>query len=95
MSGLWASGNGWNTQSRVMAELDRHRDTDIPVRALVIEAWSDESTCTAFRDARYEVHEDGAPHRLADVTLFSCFVPIMQYHSEYSHHRTPLRDRTP
>ncbi|MGW6460804.1 glycoside hydrolase family 31 protein, partial [Streptomyces sp. NPDC055078] len=64
--GLWASGNEWNTQARVMAEMDRHRDEDIPVRALVIEAWSDESTFTAFRDARYEVREDGSPHRLAD-----------------------------
>jgi alpha-glucosidase (family GH31 glycosyl hydrolase) len=25
----------------------------------------------------------------------SCFVPIMQYHSEYNHHRTPSRDRSP
>ncbi|MBA0053222.1 glycoside hydrolase family 31 [Streptomyces sp. AJS327] len=67
--GLWASGNEWNTQARVMAEMDRHRDTDIPVRALVIEAWSDESTFTAFRDAQYPVHEDGAPHQLADFTF--------------------------
>lgn len=64
--GLWASGNEWNTQARVMAEMDTHRELDIPVRALVIEAWSDESTFTAFRDARYDVHEDGSPHRLAD-----------------------------
>ncbi|PZU31787.1 MAG: hypothetical protein DI577_04540 [Microbacterium sp.] len=25
----------------------------------------------------------------------SAFVPIMQYHSEFNHHRTPSRDRTP
>ena len=25
----------------------------------------------------------------------SAFVPIMQYHSEFNHHRLPLRDRTP
>ncbi|MFJ1584827.1 TIM-barrel domain-containing protein [Streptomyces sp. NPDC088197] len=66
---LWASGNEWNTQQRVMAEMDRHRDEDIPVGALVIEAWSDEATFTAFRDARYPVTEDGAPHRLADFTF--------------------------
>src|SRR5262249_44732547 len=41
----------------------------IPVGVVVIEAWSDESTFTAFRDARYEVHPDGAPHRLADFTF--------------------------
>nr|WP_246221513.1 TIM-barrel domain-containing protein [Phytoactinopolyspora mesophila] len=63
---LWASGNEWNTQARVMAEMDAHREHDIPVGALVIEAWSDESTFTAFRDAQYDVNEDGSPHRLAD-----------------------------
>ncbi|MEU7896454.1 TIM-barrel domain-containing protein [Nonomuraea sp. NPDC049152] len=61
---LWASGNEWNTQDRVMAEMDRHRDSDIPVGALVIEAWSDETTFTAFRGAQYEPSEE--PHTLAD-----------------------------
>ncbi|MEU4228950.1 TIM-barrel domain-containing protein [Nonomuraea sp. NPDC026600] len=61
---LWASGNEWNTQDRVMAEMDRHREHDIPVGALVIEAWSDETTFTAFRGAAYEPSEE--PHRLAD-----------------------------
>jgi alpha-glucosidase (family GH31 glycosyl hydrolase) len=36
---------------------------------VVIEAWSDETTFVSFRDARYEVHTDGAPHRLADFTF--------------------------
>ncbi|WP_166354716.1 TIM-barrel domain-containing protein [Phytoactinopolyspora limicola] len=63
---LWASGNEWNTQARVMAEMEHHRTHDIPVGALVIEAWSDESTFTAFRDAEYDVNEDGSPHRLSD-----------------------------
>jgi 1,3-alpha-isomaltosidase len=66
---LWASGNEWNTQARVMAELDRHRILDVPVGVVVIEAWSDELTFTAFRDARYAVTEDAAPHRLADFTF--------------------------
>ncbi|MGW1916739.1 glycoside hydrolase family 31 protein [Streptomyces sp. NPDC002076] len=66
---LWASGNEWNTQQRVLAEMDRHRDEDIPVGVLVIEAWSDEATFTVFRDAQYTVNEDGAPHRLADFTF--------------------------
>ncbi|WP_336209938.1 glycoside hydrolase family 31 protein [Nonomuraea sp. LPB2021202275-12-8] len=61
---LWASGNEWNTQERVMAEMDRHREHGIPVGALVIEAWSDETTFTAFRGAEYEASQE--PHRLAD-----------------------------
>lgn len=62
----WMSGNEWNTQARVLTEVRRSLAEDIPVGAVVIEAWSDESTFVAFRDARYEVHSDGAPHRLAD-----------------------------
>jgi alpha-glucosidase (family GH31 glycosyl hydrolase) len=63
---LWSSGNEWNTQARVLSELDRHAAEDIPVGCVVIEAWSDESTFAAFRDARYPVHPDGGPHRLAE-----------------------------
>lgn len=63
---LWASGNEWNTQAEVMRQMDLHSEHDVPVGSVVIEAWSDESTFTAFRDARYAVSEDGSPHRLAD-----------------------------
>ncbi len=62
----WMSGNEWNTEARVRAEVERSLAEGIPVGAVVIEAWSDETTFVAFRDARYAVHEDGAPHRLAD-----------------------------
>ena len=63
---LWISGNEWNTQAAVMARADRHRDLDIPYGVMVIEAWSDESTFCAFRDAVYEPGE--RPLRAADVT---------------------------
>lgn len=66
---LWASANEWNTQAAVMEQVDLHREHDIPVGSVVIEAWSDESTFTAFRDAQYRVTDDGAPHRLADFTF--------------------------
>src|SRR4051812_5403329 len=52
-----------------MRELDAHRAHDIPVSSVVIEAWSDESTFTAFRDAVYQPSENGAPHRLRDFTF--------------------------
>jgi len=64
---LWASGNEWNTQAEVLRQVDAHRDHDIPVGSVVIEAWSDESTFTAWRGASYDV-SDG-PHRLADFTF--------------------------
>jgi len=65
----WMSANDWNTQERVLAEVRRSADEDIPVGVLVIEAWSDEATFTAFRDAEYEPHPDGRPHALADFTF--------------------------
>ncbi|GAA0914448.1 TIM-barrel domain-containing protein [Nonomuraea longicatena] len=64
---LWASGNEWNTQERVMSEMDRHREHGIPVGALVVEAWSDETTFTAFRGAEYEPSEE--PHSYRDFTF--------------------------
>jgi 1,3-alpha-isomaltosidase len=66
---LWASGNEWNTQERVIAEIDRHHGEEVPVGVVVIEAWSDESTFAAFRDAVYEPRVDGSPHQLADFTF--------------------------
>lgn len=65
----WMSSNEWNTQERVIAEVRRSLAEDIPVGVVVIEAWSDEGTMTIFRDAAYEVHTDGSPHRLADFTF--------------------------
>jgi alpha-glucosidase (family GH31 glycosyl hydrolase) len=66
---LWASGNEWNTQQEVLRQADLHRDHRIPVGSIVIEAWSDESTFTIWRDARYEVKKDGGALRLADFTF--------------------------
>ncbi|MDO5495853.1 MAG: glycoside hydrolase family 31 protein [bacterium] len=66
---LWASGNEWNTQARVMREMDLHHEYGIPVGAVVIEAWSDENGITVFRDADYEVREDGSPFRYEDFSF--------------------------
>jgi alpha-glucosidase (family GH31 glycosyl hydrolase) len=67
--GLWASGNEWNTQSEVERQMALHREHGVPVRNVVIEAWSDEKSFTIFRDAEYRVREDGGPMRLADFTF--------------------------
>src|SRR5205085_1701653 len=66
---LWMSGNEWNTQARVLEEVDRSEREGIPVGAVVIEAWSDETTFVAFNGAEYDVHPDGSPHRLTDFTF--------------------------
>jgi alpha-glucosidase (family GH31 glycosyl hydrolase) len=65
----WMSANEWNTDARIRAEVLRSKAEGIPVGVVVIEAWSDEATFVAFRDAAYDVHEDGSPHRLADFTF--------------------------
>lgn len=66
---LWASANEWNTQAEIMKQMDLHREHDIPVGSVVIEAWSDESTFTVWRDAEYTPTEDGSPLRLKDFTF--------------------------
>lgn len=65
----WISGNEWNSEARVEAEVTRSFAEGIPVGVVVIEAWSDEGTIHVFRDARYEPTLDGAPHRLADFSF--------------------------
>ncbi|MEV0713981.1 TIM-barrel domain-containing protein [Asanoa sp. NPDC050611] len=65
---LWASGNEWNTQRIVLDRMDRHRDLDIPVGAVVIEAWSDEEGIMIPRDAAYAPRADGSPFKDADFT---------------------------
>lgn len=65
----WMSSNEWNTQDRVLSEVQRSLDEDIPVGAIVIEAWADEATFTTFRGAQYVPRPDGGPMRLADFTF--------------------------
>jgi alpha-glucosidase (family GH31 glycosyl hydrolase) len=50
---LWLSSNEWNTQERVEQELAAAQNMGIQDGVVVIEAWSDESTFTVFRDAQY------------------------------------------
>jgi 1,3-alpha-isomaltosidase len=66
---LWMSSNEWNSQSRVLGEVDRSQQEGIPVGAIVIEAWSDEETFVAFGGADYEPHDDGCPHALRDFSF--------------------------
>lgn len=63
---LWASGNEWNTQQAVEEQVALHRQNDIPIGAMVIEAWSDESTFTIWRDAQYKPNVEGGPLQLSD-----------------------------
>lgn len=50
---LWGSSNEWNTQDRVEAEVRAGEISGVDLGVIVIEAWSDESTFTVFRDAQF------------------------------------------
>ena len=50
---LWGSSNEWNTQARVELEIETSERLGIELGVLVIEAWSDETSFTVFRDAQF------------------------------------------
>lgn len=52
--GLWMSGNEWNSQQRVMHEVQTSLEHDIQPAVIVIEAWSDETTFYIWNDAKYD-----------------------------------------
>ncbi|MEI9907494.1 MAG: TIM-barrel domain-containing protein [Actinomycetota bacterium] len=51
---LWGSSNEWNTQKRVENEISQSIALGIDLGVVVIEAWSDETTFTVFRDGQYQ-----------------------------------------
>ncbi len=67
--GPWMSSNEWNTQARVAAEVEQTRTLGIPATALVIEAWSDETTFYVWNGARYAPTDGKAPLHLSDYTF--------------------------
>lgn len=67
--GLWASGNEWNTQAEVLRQANFHRDHDIPFSNIVIEAWSDESTFTTWRDAKRTSKVSSSETKLTDFSF--------------------------
>ena len=64
--GLWMSANDWNSQSRVLAEVERGKAEGIPGDVMVIEAWADEATFYIWNDAEYDVLPADRPPRLSD-----------------------------
>ena len=67
--GLWMSSNEWNTQARVEHEVAQTERHNIPATALVIEAWSDETTFYIWNGARYSPGPGDWQPRLADFTF--------------------------
>jgi hypothetical protein len=67
--GLWMSANDWNSQERVLAEVERAEHEDIPADVVVIEAWSDETTFYIWNNAQYGVLPAERPPQLADFSF--------------------------
>lgn len=51
--GLWMSSNEWNSQARVLHEVQQAEAHSIDTSVVVIEAWSDETTFYIWNDAQY------------------------------------------
>lgn len=64
--GLWMSANEWNTQKRVEEVAARTEELDIPVKVLVIEAWSDETTFYIWNGANYAPRDPRKAPELKD-----------------------------
>lgn len=67
--GLWMSGNEWDSQARVLREVEQSFAHGIIPSALVIEAWSDEQTFYIWNDAQYTPMPGHAAPRYADFTF--------------------------
>jgi len=67
--GLWMSSNEWNTQARVEREVAETVRQGIPATALVIEAWSDETTFYIWNGAEYTPKPGAGRFTLADFTF--------------------------
>jgi len=67
--GPWMSSNEWNTQARVERELALTLEHDVPATALVIEAWSDETTFYIWNGAQYTPRTGSDRPRLADFSF--------------------------
>lgn len=65
---LWISSNEWNTQERVEGEVRESLAAGIEPGVVVIEAWSDESTFTVFRDAEYMPTDGEVGLRASDIS---------------------------
>jgi alpha-glucosidase (family GH31 glycosyl hydrolase) len=67
--GPWMSGNEWNTQARVIEEVEQTLKYHIPATVLVIEAWSDETTFYIWNDAEYTPRPGDEAFRYSDFTF--------------------------
>jgi len=62
----WMSGNEWNSQAKVMEQVEKSAKLGVATGVLVIEAWADETTFYVLNDADYAPRDPATPPRLSD-----------------------------
>lgn len=67
--GLWMSGNEWNSQAKIIQEVETSLALGIQPSVIVIEAWSDETTFYIWNDAEYDPVEGHQPLHYDDFTF--------------------------
>ena len=67
--GLWMSSNEWNSQARVLREVEASEANEIQPSVLVIEAWSDETTFYLWNDTQYKATRGDEFLRYGDMTF--------------------------
>jgi len=67
--GLWMSSNEWNSQERVLREVQQSLAHEIVPSVVVIEAWSDETTFYIWNDAAYDPRPGDQAPRYEDFTF--------------------------
>jgi alpha-D-xyloside xylohydrolase len=68
--GLWMSSNNeWDSQARVLKEVEQTETYGIDASVVVIEAWSDEATFYIWNDAQYTPTDGEQSLRYADLTF--------------------------
>ena len=79
--GVWISGNGWNCDDEVQAQLNALRRYDYPADVMVLEAWSDEQTFYRWNDSAHWKNPVALVRRIRDQGLHLVLwqIPILKY----------------
>lgn len=79
--GVWISGNGWNCDAEVEAQLSALRRYDYPADVMVLEAWSDEQTFYRWNDSAHWKDPAALVRRIRDEGLHLVLwqIPILKH----------------
>lgn len=78
--GTWISGNGWNSQSEIDAQLAFLKKHNYPASVMVLEQWSDERTFYKWHQERF-AHPEKTVRRIRDAGLHLVLwqIPVIKH----------------